>query len=58
METEQNRKGHGRECPSGIEECAEQQYSQSIMEQIDTGSPRERHRNIQTSNNEINQATN
>ena len=27
-ETELSRKGHGRECPSGIEECAEQQYSE------------------------------
>ena len=43
-ETELSRKGHGRECPSSIEECAEQQHSESIMEQIDTGSPNEQYR--------------
>ena len=43
-ETELSRKGHGRECPSGIEECAEQQYSEQIMEQTNTGSPDEQHR--------------
>ena len=31
-------------CPSGIEECAEQQHSESIVEQIDTGSFGEQHR--------------
>ena len=31
------------ECPSGIEECAEQQHSESIVEQIDTGSFGEQH---------------
>ena len=40
-ETELSRKGHGKECPSGIEECAEQQHSELIMEQMDTGSPDE-----------------
>ena len=44
-ETEQSRKGHERKCPLGIEECAEQQHSESIVEQIDTGSPSEQHRN-------------
>ena len=43
-ETKLSKKGHGRECPSGIEECAEQQHSESIMEQIDTGSPNEQYR--------------
>ena len=40
-ETEQSRKDHGRECPSGIEECAEQQHNESNVEQIDTGSSSE-----------------
>ena len=40
-ETEHSRKDHGRECPLGIEECAEQQYSESIVEQTDTSSPGE-----------------
>ena len=40
-ETEQSRKDHGRECPLGIKECAEQQHSKSIIEQIDTSSPGE-----------------
>ena len=43
-EIEQSRKGHGRECPLGIEECAEQQHSESIVEQTDTGSLGEQHR--------------
>ena len=43
-ETEQSRKDHGRECPLGIKECAEQQHSELIMEQTDTGSPGEQHR--------------
>ena len=43
-ETEQSRKGHERECPLNIEECAEQQHSESIMEQTDTSSPSEQHR--------------
>ena len=42
--TEQNRKGHERECPSSIEECVGQQHSESIVEQIDTSSPGEQHR--------------
>ena len=43
-ETEQSRKDHGRECLLGIEECAEQQHSESIVEQTDTGSPSEQYR--------------
>jgi len=43
-ETELSRKGHGRECLSGIEECAEQQHSELIVEQTDTGSPDEQYR--------------
>ena len=43
-ETELSRKGHGRGCLSGIEECAEQQYNQLIVEQTDTSSPNEQHR--------------
>ena len=43
-ETEQSRKDHGRECPLSIEECAEQQHSESIVEQTGTGSPSEQHR--------------
>ena len=43
-ETKQSRKGHGRECPSSIEKCAEQQHSESIVEQTDTSSPSEQHR--------------
>ena len=43
-ETKQSRKDHGRECLLGIEEYAEQQYSESIVEQTDTGSPGEQHR--------------
>ena len=43
-ETELSKKGHGRECPSGIEECTEQQHSEQIVEQTDTGSPDEQHR--------------
>ena len=45
-ETELSRKGHGRECPSSIEECAEQQYSESIVEQTDTGLPDEQHKKM------------
>ena len=40
-EIEQSKKGHGRECLSGIEESTEQQLSESIMEQTDTSSPGE-----------------
>ena len=43
-ETEQGRKGHERECLLSIEECTEQQHSDSIVEQTDTGSPGEQHR--------------
>ena len=43
-ETELSRKGHGRECPSGIEECAEQQHNKLIVEQTNTSSPDEQHR--------------
>ena len=39
-----SRKSLGRECPSSIEECAEQQHSELIVEQTDTGSPDEQHR--------------
>ena len=31
-ETKQSRKDHRRECPLGIEECTEQQHSESIVE--------------------------
>ena len=43
-EIEQSRKDYGRECPLGIEECAEQQHSESIVEQTDTNLPGEQHR--------------
>ena len=43
-ETKQSRKDHGRECSLGIEQCAEKQHSESIMEQTDTSSPGEQHR--------------
>ena len=43
-ETEHSRKDHERECPLSIEECVEQQHSESIIEQTDTGSPNEQHR--------------
>ena len=43
-ETKQSRKDHGRKCPLGIEECIEQQHSESIVEQIDTDSLGEQHR--------------
>ena len=43
-ETKYSRKDHGRECPLGIEKYAEQQHSESIVEQIDIGSPGEQHR--------------
>ena len=36
--------GHGREYPSSIKECVEEQHSESIVEQTDTGSPDEQHR--------------
>ena len=37
-ETELSRKGHGRECLSSSEECAEQQHSESVVEQTNIGS--------------------
>ena len=40
-ETEQSRTDHGKECLLGIEEYAEQQHSELIVEQTDTGSPGE-----------------
>ena len=43
-EIELSRKSHGRECPSGIEECAKLQHSELIVEQTDTGSPDEQHK--------------
>ena len=43
-ETKQSRKEHERECLLGIKECGEQQHSESIGEQIDTGSPGEQHK--------------
>ena len=43
-ETEQIRKDHGRGCPLSIEECAEQQHGESIVEQTDTGSPGKQYR--------------
>ena len=43
-ETELSRKDHGRECPSSIKECAEQQHSEQIVEQTDTSSLDEQHR--------------
>ena len=42
--TELSRKDYGTECPSGIEECAEQQHSELIVEQIDTSSSDEHHK--------------
>ena len=42
-ETKQSRKSHERECSLSIEKCAEQQYSESIVEQTDTGSPGEQY---------------
>ena len=33
--------GHGREYLSSIKECVEEQHSESIVEQTDTGSPSE-----------------
>ena len=44
VETEHIRKDHGRECPLGIEECAEHQHSESIVEQTDISSPGETHK--------------
>ena len=43
-ETEQSRKDRRRECPLGFKECTEQQHSESIVEQTDTGSPDEQHK--------------
>ena len=43
-ETELSRKGHGRECPSCVKECAEQKHSELIVEQTDTGSFDEQYR--------------
>ena len=43
-ETELSKKDNGRECPSIIKECVEQQHSESIVEQIDTGSFGEQHK--------------
>ena len=40
-ETKHSRKGHGRECPLGFEECAEQHHSESFVEQTDTNLPSE-----------------
>ena len=54
-ETKHSRKGYERKCLSGIEKCAEQQHSESIMEQIDTSSPGEQHRKyLDECNSEIN----
>ena len=36
-ETELSRKGHEKGYPSGIKECAEQQHSELIVEQTNTG---------------------
>ena len=58
-ETEQSRKDHGKECPLGIEECAEQWHIKSIVEQTDIGSHLVNNiGNVQTSDSEINQAAN
>ena len=43
-EIEHSRKDHERECTLGIKECAEQQHSESIVEQTDTDSPDEQYR--------------
>ena len=43
-ETEQSRKDHRRECLLIIEECAEQQHSELIMEQTNSGSLGEQHK--------------
>ena len=43
-EIEYSRKGHEKECLSGIEECAGQQHNESIVEQTDTNSSSEQHR--------------
>ena len=54
METELSRKCHGRECPSSIKDCAEQQHNESIVEYTDTGSPDDNIGNVWTSKYEIN----
>ena len=43
-EIEKSRKAHERECSLGIKECAEQQQSELIVEQIDTSLLGEQHR--------------
>ena len=43
-ETKLSRKNHERKCFSSIEECVEQQHSELIVEQTDTGSPDEQYR--------------
>ena len=43
-ETEHSRKDHERECPLSIEECVEQQHSESVVEQTDISSPGEQHK--------------
>ena len=43
-ETKQSRKDHEKECPLSIEEYAEEQHSESIVEQTNTDSPGEQHR--------------
>ena len=43
-ETKLSRKGHGRECPLGIEECIKLQHRESIVKQTDTGSPDKQHK--------------
>ena len=43
-ETEQSRKDHRRECFLIIEECAEQQHSELIMEQTNSDSLGEQHK--------------
>ena len=53
-ETEQSRKGNGRECPSSIEECAKQQHSESIMEQTYIDSLMNSIENVWTSDSETN----
>ena len=43
-EIEHSRKGHERECPSGIKECTGQQHSELIVKQIYTSSPNEQYK--------------
>ena len=43
-ETEQSKKDYGKEYPLGFKKCAEQQHSELIIEQTDTGSPGEQHK--------------